>query len=94
MSPSNTEKRALETEALPESKRTNTNNTPMFGNLLGPLGIVLFNFGKNDFVIEEGDRIAQLVLEKIHMCDALEVEDLDSTERGSGGFGSTGVKLA
>ena len=43
-------------------------------------------------MIEEGDRVAQLVLEKIHMCDAVEVEDLDDTERGSGGFGSTGVK--
>ncbi|GJJ75962.1 dUTP pyrophosphatase [Entomortierella parvispora] len=60
----------------------------------GPVGVVLFNFGKKDFVIEEGDRVAQLVLEKIHMCDAVEVEDLDDTERGSGGFGSTGVKLA
>ncbi|KAK3826818.1 MAG: dUTP diphosphatase [Linnemannia elongata] len=59
----------------------------------GPLGVVLFNFGKNDFVIEEGDRIAQLVLEKVYLCDALEVEDLDATERGANGFGSTGVKL-
>ncbi|KAI8606683.1 dUTPase-like protein [Dissophora ornata] len=58
----------------------------------GPLGVVLFNFGQKEFVIEEGDRIAQLVLEKIHICEAVVVEELDSTERGSGGFGSTGVK--
>ncbi|KAI8352574.1 dUTP diphosphatase [Mortierella sp. GBAus27b] len=56
----------------------------------GELGIVLFNFGEKEFAIKEGDRIAQLVIEKIHMCDAEEVEDLDTTERGSGGFGSTG----
>ncbi|ORZ19217.1 dUTP diphosphatase [Lobosporangium transversale] len=59
----------------------------------GPIGVVLFNFGQNDFVVEEGDRIAQLVLEKVHMCEAVEVKELDSTERGSSGFGSTGVKL-
>ncbi|KAI7825097.1 dUTP diphosphatase [Gamsiella multidivaricata] len=60
----------------------------------GPIGIVLFNFGKNEFKIEEGDRIAQLVLEKVHLCEAVEVDELDTTDRGSGGFGSTGVKLA
>ncbi|KAI9233354.1 MAG: dUTP diphosphatase [Podila humilis] len=59
----------------------------------GPVGVVLFNFGQKDFVIEEGDRIAQLVLEKVLLCDAVEVEELDSTERGAGGFGSTGVKI-
>lgn len=40
----------------------------------GPVGVVLFNFGQKDFVIEEGDRIAQLVLEKVLLCDAVEVE--------------------
>lgn len=56
----------------------------------GPLGIVMFNFGKNDYEVKKGDRIAQLVLEKIVMADVAEVEDLDDTERGAGGFGSTG----
>ncbi|KAK3828278.1 MAG: dUTPase-like protein [Benniella sp.] len=59
----------------------------------GPVGVVLFNFGENDFAIDEGDRVAQLVLEKVYMCDAEEVEDLDETDRGFRGFGSTGVKL-
>eukprot|EP00559_Dactyliosolen_fragilissimus_P009394 CAMPEP_0184859956 /NCGR_PEP_ID=MMETSP0580-20130426/4915_1 /TAXON_ID=1118495 /ORGANISM="Dactyliosolen fragilissimus" /LENGTH=170 /DNA_ID=CAMNT_0027356859 /DNA_START=146 /DNA_END=658 /DNA_ORIENTATION=- len=58
----------------------------------GPVGVVLFNFGENDFVVEKGDRIAQLILEKICMADALQVEELTDTERGQGGFGSTGVK--
>ncbi|KAI9220485.1 dUTPase-like protein, partial [Blastocladiella britannica] len=56
----------------------------------GHLQVVLFNFGDAEFVINEGDRIAQLVLEKIAMVDVVEVEDLDATERGQGGFGSTG----
>ncbi|KAI8922421.1 deoxyuridine 5'-triphosphate nucleotidohydrolase [Powellomyces hirtus] len=59
----------------------------------GPLGIVLFNFGENSFEIKEGDRIAQLVLEKIVNPEVMEVESLDDTIRGEGGFGSTGVSL-
>ena len=42
--------------------------------------------------VKEGDRIAQLVLEKIALADVAEVDDLDETVRGAGGFGSTGVK--
>lgn len=38
------------------------------------MGVVLFNFGEEDFAIKEGDRIAQLILEKVEMCEALEVE--------------------
>lgn len=57
----------------------------------GPLGVVIFNFGDADFQVKQGDRIAQLVLERIMMSDIVEVEDLDATERGVGGFGSTGV---
>ncbi|KAI8826172.1 dUTP diphosphatase [Fimicolochytrium jonesii] len=59
----------------------------------GPLGVVLFNFGENPFEIKEGDRIAQLVLEKIVTPDVMEVENLEETVRGAGGFGSTGVSL-
>jgi dUTP pyrophosphatase len=58
----------------------------------GPVGVVLFNFGSNDFKVERGDRIAQLILEKISMADLLEVDELSVTDRGEGGFGSTGVK--
>lgn len=60
----------------------------------GPLNVVLFNFGKQDFVIKKGDRIAQLILEKIAMAEVLETEELDETVRGAGGFGSTGVSAA
>jgi len=58
----------------------------------GPLGVVLFNFGKEDYQVREGDRIAQLVLERIVTPDVLEVESLDDTQRGEGGFGSTGKR--
>ena len=58
----------------------------------GPVGVVLFNFGEEDFVVNQGDRVAQLILEKISMADTVTVEELTDTERGAGGFGSTGVK--
>jgi len=57
----------------------------------GPVGVVLFNFGEVDFAIKEGDRIAQMILEKIHTPEVVEVDNLDETSRGAGGFGSTGV---
>lgn len=58
----------------------------------GNVGIVIFNFGDEDFEVNIGDRIAQLVLEKIWLGDVEEVNEIkDLTERGDGGFGSTGV---
>ncbi|XP_057636959.1 deoxyuridine 5'-triphosphate nucleotidohydrolase, mitochondrial [Chionomys nivalis] len=56
----------------------------------GNVGVVLFNFGKEKFEVKKGDRIAQLICERIFYPDLEEVETLDNTERGSGGFGSTG----
>lgn len=56
----------------------------------GPLGVVLFNHGDTEFEIKKGDRVAQLILTKIITPDIVEVDDLDATERGEGGFGSTG----
>ena len=57
----------------------------------GNVGVVLFNFGTEDFHVEIGDRIAQLILEQISMVPAVKVDELTETERGAGGFGSTGV---
>ncbi|GLT92139.1 hypothetical protein SLE2022_099930 [Rubroshorea leprosula] len=57
----------------------------------GPLGVILFNHSDADFEVKAGDRIAQLIIERIMTPDVVEVEDLDSTVRGAGGFGSTGV---
>ncbi|XP_066541343.1 deoxyuridine 5'-triphosphate nucleotidohydrolase-like isoform X2 [Hoplias malabaricus] len=56
----------------------------------GNLGVVLFNFSKETFEVKKGDRVAQLVCERICYPDLVELETLDETERGSGGFGSTG----
>ncbi|KAI8589690.1 dUTPase-like protein, partial [Geranomyces variabilis] len=56
----------------------------------GPVGVVLFNFGEAAFEIKEGDRVAQLVLERIVTPDVKQVESLNETIRGAGGFGSTG----
>ena len=63
----------------------------MMFTLRGNVGVVLFNHGDQDFDIKRGDRIAQLVLERISMAEAIEVEELTLTERGNGGFGSTGI---
>lgn len=60
----------------------------------GEVGVVLFNHGSEDFAVEAGDRVAQLVVEKVSMCSCEEVESLDATARGAGGFGSTGVAPA
>eukprot|EP01007_Sphenomonas_quadrangularis_P000610 NODE_1458_length_867_cov_10.828851_g1205_i0.p1 GENE.NODE_1458_length_867_cov_10.828851_g1205_i0~~NODE_1458_length_867_cov_10.828851_g1205_i0.p1 ORF type:complete len:154 (-),score=13.46 NODE_1458_length_867_cov_10.828851_g1205_i0:337-798(-) len=56
----------------------------------GPLGIVLFNHGKEDFAVKTGDRIAQLVIERIMTPEPQEVDELPATLRGEAGFGSTG----
>ncbi|KAL0017198.1 hypothetical protein SO802_004267 [Lithocarpus litseifolius] len=57
----------------------------------GPVGVILFNHSDVDFKVKVGDRIAQLIIEKIMIPDVIEVEDLDATVRGEGGFGSTGI---
>eukprot|EP00928_Gymnodinium_smaydae_P022314 TRINITY_DN1878_c0_g2_i1.p1 TRINITY_DN1878_c0_g2~~TRINITY_DN1878_c0_g2_i1.p1 ORF type:complete len:493 (-),score=133.23 TRINITY_DN1878_c0_g2_i1:178-1656(-) len=57
----------------------------------GEVGVVLFNYGAEDFAVAPGDRVAQLILEKISMASCQEVESLEETARGAGGFGSTGV---
>lgn len=57
----------------------------------GSVNVILFNFSDNDFEIKRGDRIAQLICERIEHTDIEEVKDLTDTERGANGFGSTGV---
>jgi dUTP pyrophosphatase len=52
--------------------------------------VVLFNHGDKDFEVKKGDRIAQLVLERCETPPVKEIEIIEETDRGSGGFGSTG----
>ena len=57
----------------------------------GEIGVILINHGNKDFVVSGGDRIAQLVLQPVFQMEFEEAEELNETERGTGGFGSTGV---
>lgn len=57
----------------------------------GQIHVKLFNHSDIDFIIQPGDRIAQLVIAKHEKAEWIEVEELDETERGTGGLGSTGI---
>lgn len=57
----------------------------------GEVKVLLFNHAETDFEIKEGDRIAQLVLERIATPAVVEVQELAESTRGAGGFGSTGT---
>jgi len=58
----------------------------------GEVGVILVNLSNESFVIENGERIAQMVIAKHERAEWEQVEALSDTERGAGGFGSTGVK--
>lgn len=59
----------------------------------GQVKVLLFNHSDVDFAVKEGDRVAQLVLERIYTPEVVEVEQLEESVRGAGGFGSTGVSV-
>ncbi len=58
----------------------------------GEIGVVLINLSQEDFVINDGERIAQMVIARHEQGEFIVVEELDKTERGEGGYGHTGVK--
>ena len=58
----------------------------------GEIGVVLINLSQEDFTINDGERIAQLVVARYEQVEFSPVETLDETERGEGGYGHTGVK--
>ncbi len=68
-------------------------NTPgtIDGDYRGEIGVVLINHGTEPFVIEPGARIAQLIVSPVTRVEVVVTESLDETERGSGGYGSTGA---
>ena len=57
----------------------------------GEIGVILVNLGEDPFEVRKGDRIAQMVVAPCTRAETVLVSELDSTERGIGGFGSTGV---
>ena len=67
-------------------------NTPgtVDSDYRGEVKVILINLGAEDFTIRRGDRIAQMVVAPVAQADWIEVDDLDETARGAGGFGSTG----
>lgn len=58
----------------------------------GEIGLVLINWGKVPFVIRRGDRIAQMVVTRVSRAEVMEVDRLETTARGEGGFGHSGVE--
>ena len=69
-------------------------NTPgtIDADYRGELKMLAVNLGEEEFVINHGDRVAQMIIAPVIQADIHEVGDLSETERGDGGFGSTGVK--
>lgn len=78
---------------LAAKKGVSVLNTPgtIDADYRGEVKVILINLGKEPFVIQDQDRIAQMVLAPVIQAQFKEVEDLSSTVRGVGGFGSTGV---
>jgi len=58
----------------------------------GEIGVILVNLSNEDFTIENGERVAQLIIAKHERAEWIQVQELSKTARGEGGFGSTGVK--
>ena len=58
----------------------------------GEIGVILVNLSNEEFIVENGERIAQLIIDKHERAEWLSVQELTDTDRGEGGFGSTGVK--
>lgn len=69
-------------------------NTPgtIDADYRGEIGVVLINLSQEEFVVNDGERIAQIVIARHENAEFIEVEILDETERGEGGYGHTGVK--
>jgi len=58
----------------------------------GEIGLIMINWGPDPVVIKRGDRIAQMIIARVYRAEVVHVRDLDSTERGEGGFGHSGLE--
>ena len=92
-SPNNYEAQVRPRSGLALKNGISVLNTPgtIDADYRGEIGVILINLSNEDFVVERGMRIAQLVISPIVQAELVEVEELDETLRGQGGFGSTGV---
>ena len=92
--PKNFEVQIRPRSGLAAKNQVSVLNTPgtIDADYRGELKVILINLGNSTFTVEKGARIAQMVLCPIVKAKIREVESLDQTDRGSGGFGSTGVK--
>ena len=90
--PKNYEIQIRPRSGLAAKKNISILNTPgtIDSDYRGEIKIILFNHGSDEFLINNGDRIAQIVLMPVHKIDFEEVDNLPDTVRGEGGFGSTG----
>jgi len=90
--PENTEIQIRPRSGLAAKSNISVLNTPgtIDSDYRGEIKIILFNHGKEEFIINNNDRVAQMILTPIIKAELEEVEDLPKTLRGSGGFGSTG----
>ena len=69
-------------------------NTPgiIDSDYRGEIGLIMINWGQSPFAINRGDRIAQMLITRVHRAQLMEVDDLDHTDRGEGGFGHSGIQ--
>ena len=90
--PKNTEVQIRPRSGLAAKSSMSVLNAPgtIDSDYRGEIKIILFNHGKKEFIINNNDRVAQMILMPIIKAEFEEVEDLPKTLRGSGGFGSTG----
>ncbi len=90
--PEDTEVQIRPRSGLAAKSNISVLNTPgtIDSDYRGEIKIILFNHGKEEFIVNNGDRIAQMILMPVLKAELEEVEELPKTVRGSGGFGSTG----
>ena len=92
--PPNYEAQVRPRSGLALKKGVTVLNTPgtIDADYRGEIGVVLINLSNEDFVVEDGERIAQMVIARHEQGEFVPVDVLDETERGEGGYGHTGVK--
>jgi dUTP pyrophosphatase len=92
--PENTEAQIRPRSGLALKHAVTVLNTPgtIDHGYRGEIKVILINHGKKKFVVEEGMKIAQMVIKPVLFVDVIQVDEVSQTGRGAGGFGSTGVK--